>query len=990
VRVEFTGIGFSDPGAAGARLDALVDAGRAGLAANLAEALAACAAPDAALVRLERFLERTLSRETVLALMADVPRYTQLLLTILDQSHYLTDIVCRNPEYMSWLWQEAELEQAQPREALAAALHHQLGAVAAFEAQCRIIRRFHRREMLRIAARDLFVHASVASVTADLSNLADATLEGALEAAAADLYVRYGRPMRCSDARRESTFGIMALGKLGGRELNFSSDVDLIFLYAAEGDTSGGHSGVMGNAEFYQKLGERVIRALAEHTEEGHVFRVDMRLRPYGNAGPLTVSLESAVGYYESAGDAWERQALIKCRPSAGDLALCREFIERTRPFVYPRYFDDETLEAICDMKRLSEAEVAGRGRTGIEVKLGRGGIRDIEFTVQMLQMLHGGRIPELRAVNTLEAIVALGERGLLRPFEASALASNYAFLREIEHRLQIEGGQQRHVLPETSVKRDEFARRLGYPDGESFLSAYQDRTRETRAILERFLAVKGAGTLWVADLLNPLSDGEEGVARLGAMGFAAPEKARGELLLLANGPPERPHSAHVRQHFASVAPALLEALARAGDPDASLVRLGQILATVAAPGVIYDVLRWSPEFCGHLVTLVSNSRYLTEILIRDPALFETFSSERVLAASRSREDLKGELAYLSQAYDSEAALYRLRNGETLRIGMRELMLNTTVLDVGRELSVLADVCVEQIVQRARALAAARHGLSEARFAVLGLGKLGGQELNYGSDLDLVFVYEGGAGVDSGAYFAEVGTQAIRLLKEPTQYGFLYDVDARLRPDGSKGVLAVSSNRFSQYFTEEAQAWERLALMKIRAIAGDLDFAEKIAEQGRAIAFARPMKPDEAVHTEALQRKLAQNASPLDLKKGEGGLAEIEFAVRMRQLQYAADVPELVRGDVLGAIDVLVLNTLLDAEAFGALTLTYLLFRRIENRIRMMDGRPNSVVPESAIERADLAKRIGIEGDLAELVVEHKVRAHAVCRKILSNANESK
>jgi len=328
---------------------------------------------------------------------------------------------------------------------------------------------------LRIAVRDIFVHGSLGSLVEDMSNLADAMVTVAYECAYREISARYGVP-QSEQGGKEAVFTVLGMGKLAGRELNFSSDIDLIFLYSHDGQTSGGTSGTTSNVDFFRRVGERVIKMLHEQTAEGHVFRVDMRLRPYGRAGALAISIDSAIAYYERAGQAWERQALIKTRPIAGDLALGEEFIERTRPFTYPRYFDDETLEDIRNTKQQMEARVGDRGETSREVKLGRGGIRDIEFTVQVLQLLNGGRIPELRSPNTLDTIAVLGEHGILRPLDAAALKSNYLFLRQVEHRLQIEGSQQRHTLPKDPGELNYFARRMGYENAARRVSRSERR----------------------------------------------------------------------------------------------------------------------------------------------------------------------------------------------------------------------------------------------------------------------------------------------------------------------------------------------------------------------------------------------------------------------------------------------------------------------------------------------------------------------------------
>jgi glutamate-ammonia-ligase adenylyltransferase len=986
VRPEFDRVRFQDSEAAERRLATLLGTDRPRLAENLAAALEESPDADLALVRLERYLASSRTPHLDLDLMAAAPLFARLVVIVLGQSHFLTDIVCRNPEYMTWLWEEGELAQTRPREDAVREALSLVDAFNTFESRCEALRRFRRREILRIAARDIVAHCAVAAVADDLSNFADAACEAAIRCARLELGPRYGGPVASRDGR-EAGFVAIGVGKLGARELNFSSDIDLVFLYDEDGQTTGGASSVLSNSEYFQKLGERMIKALAEQTAEGAIFRVDMRLRPHGRMGPLAVDIDNAIHYYEGVGQAWERQALIKARPVAGDLELGARFVERTRPFVFPKFFDDETLEDIRNGKRQMEAQIAERGETGIEVKLGSGGIRDIEFTVQMLQLLNGGRIPELRIAPTLRAIKALGEHELLKPLDAQALASNYVFLRQVEHRLQIEGSQQRHCLPSDPDELDAFARRFGYTSGASFMNDYTDRAKATRQILDQFLATKGSGTLWVADLLNPHSEAEAGKSGLRDLGFTEIETARRELVALYTGPRERPHTLHVRQQFLGVAPHLLQALSRANDPDATLLRLTQILSNLRAPSVIYDMLILSPDLCGQLVTLVENSEYLSGLLVRDPGLFDTAGRTSALAHAVPREELEAELASLLRAYDSDAAPYRLHTGETLRIGMRDLILGVDVMDIGQELTLLAEVCLGYAVDKARKSTADKYGKAAARFAVLALGKFAGRELGYGSDLDLVFVYEADMPIESGVspieYFTAVASNIIRTLKEPTKYGLLYDVDARLRPDGNKGSLVVSDARLTQYYLNEAQAWERLALVKIRAVGGDAAFAARVEEQARALAFTLPLTRENLDTIEDIRAKLAAASSPLSLKKSEGGLAELEFAVRLLQIKYAKKDPDVTPRDVLGALEALPRAGAIAEGDATALRETYLLFRRIENRLRVQHGRSTSILPGAAAEREHLAKRLGFSGDFLGLVNDRKAEVHRIYTSVL-------
>jgi glutamate-ammonia-ligase adenylyltransferase len=987
---------FSDPEQARQALDALTELAGEDFSAAVGSASLETGDPLRALVGMTRFVERSISPKMEAALALASPRYLDMLTTLFFQSRLMTDILCRNPEYASWLWEEAVLDRARSVEEMLGDLRRAVRNTTGFAEFSTAIRRFSRRQILRIATREVWLHQPFSTVAEDISNLADTAIEAAIEAAAVQLSPKYGRPTHSAvDAAREpgpASFVVLGMGKLGGRELNFSSDIDLLFIYSDHGETTGGSSGRISNEVYFNKLGELIIKAVSESTRDGMVFRVDMRLRPFGKSGPLASAFDQVLDYYMNHGRAWERQALIKARPCAGDLDLGTALLEKLRPFIFPRYFDDATLEDIRHVKGQTEARTAEQGKTEREVKLGRGGIRDIEFTVQMLQLLNGGRWPDLRTKSTLEAIQALGERQSLSPFEAVSLSRHYVFLRQAEHRLQIEGGQQIHALPEQPQELDQFARKLGYSDGESFMRVYREHTGETRRILERFLASKGAGHLWVAELLDPQVTAPAGIEKLKAAGFQNPEQARSELLLLANGPENARYTREVAQYFASITPALVEAFAAVPCPDTTLLRLGQVLAKLPAPGTLYDLLRCNPSLCRYFATLIANSDYLCSILVRDISLLDLVGTPSAFSSASTRESLESDLAGLERATLPDAAPYRLRDGEMLKVALRELVQGISVADVGDELTVLAEVILANALQKARFTVEARYGTNPRKFAILALGKFGGREMGYGSDMDLVFVHEhSDEALEPGTYsdteyFPAIASHTLKSLKEPTRHGILYDIDARLRPDGSKGVLSITDRRLAQYYTEEAQPQERFALMKARAVAGDPDFAAHIDRTARDIAFSMPLNLETLERIEELRAKAASVAVPLDLKRHEGSLAEVEFATRILQLQHVLSHPRLKWGGVFKALAHLKEQGLADASDCDVLAEAYGFYRRIINRVRMMNGSSTSKLPEDDEVRSQLAARLNMDGDMMQAVQEMRTAVHAVYERIYTAA----
>jgi len=960
---------------------------------GLHEVLARCGDPDHGLVGLTRFLETANYDPDEITRMREAPEYLRMLVELFSQGSLMCDILCGTPSHGRWLWENAFPDRGRSREEMLAMLDEAFKEVTDFDGRQRWLRRFSRLEKLRITVREVVVHAPFESVVADISCLADTMIEGAFRAAREHLATRFGILVADEDPRHEVTFCVLAMGKLGGYELNYSSDIDLTFVYSANGHTREDTPRHATTEEYYRKLCEILITALSGQTSEGHVFRVDTRLRPFGKSGPLACSMDSAVDYYTNYGRAWERQALIKARPCAGDISLGETLLERLRPFIYPRYFDDATLEDIRGVKEQTEAVIAARTETDREVKLGRGGIRDIEFTVQMLQLLHGGRWPDSRTPNTLTALRALGERQRIRPFEAKTLERNYIFLRGIEHRLQIEGGRQTHILPEPGSELDRLARRLGYIDGDVFMGIYRERTEETRAILEQFLASKGAGNLWVNELLEPRSECVAGLEKLRSLGFKDAQRARQEILLLANGPDEAPYTRETAQQFAAITPFLLNALGQTPDPDAVLLRLGQVLSLLPVPSTLYNLLNYHPSLSRYLIALISNSDYFSEMLVRDISLLDLIGTPGYIEQPARREALERSLADLKGAANPAPALYRFRDGEVLKVALRDLSMGISVAEVGDELSLLAEVVIQDVLNDARENIADRYGRTPAAFAVLALGKFGGRELGYGSDLDLVFVHEDEPArfepsISQGEYFAAIASQVLKRLKEPTRYGILYNVDARLRPDGNKGVLSIPEQRLRQYYLEEAYPWEKFALMKVRAVAGDPAFMARAEAEARHIAFS--MRPDRAAleELESMRTRLAATVSKLDLKRREGGIAEIEFATRLLQLRHVAGNPDLERGGVFGALAVLAEKGLLSELACETLRAGYAFFRHLLNRARMMRGSSSSCLPESPDILQRLALGLGVKEDLLEKVESHAVAVHDTYRAIYESLYE--
>ena len=581
--------------------------------------------PEAALNHFSRFMLVAFNRRWIYHLLRDAPFLMPTVLHSFGASTYLSDILIRNPLYFYDLIDANVMDAPKTRDRMYDELATTLGRYNSIEQKLCVIRQYKRRESLRIAVRDLLKEADVETTTLEMSNLAEATLQHCYEIGQEQVIKpKFGTP-RNEDGTGPCRFAIIGMGKFGGYELNFSSDIDLIFVYSDEAQTDAG----IDNSEYYARLCEFLIKAMSEVTADGYVFRVDIRLRPESSAGVIIRSMESYESYYEGWGDLWERQALIKARPVAGDMAFGDEFIRMIQPFVYQRYLDGVTLSEIkVDIRntkaRIEERLVKEKADLDKHVKLGPGGIRDIEFTIQCLQMIHGGKRKSLCSQNTLETLEALKANELLEPAEADALTEAYRFLRKVENCIQIEADQQRYSVPSKVEEELQLAKRVGYREAalETFRQDYQARKTRVRETFEKVMNVQAPGQLDVAVLLSQ-DNVEEMQTQLGRFGFENVREARRLLKQLATGGDGRQFSPAVKRTFLKLAPVLLQCLSEAPDPDMALRYFEAFAAKVGARSSYYTMFLEKPEALEALTGVCGSSLYLADLLMASPELFD-------------------------------------------------------------------------------------------------------------------------------------------------------------------------------------------------------------------------------------------------------------------------------------------------------------------------------------------------------------------------------
>jgi glutamate-ammonia-ligase adenylyltransferase len=953
------------------------------LAVQLDSVLPRCADPGMALGNLERFVAATPAIGATLARLAEDHRATEILLQVFSTSQYFSEVLIRDPELLDWLRSGPERPD---RSALIDELWSTLAGLPSEPAQSLAVRRFRRRESLRIGYNDIVRGVSLEVTTRDLSDLADACVEGAVRAARARAQERFGVPVTAAGSA--ARFGVLGMGKLGGQELNYSSDIDLVFLFDQDGLSTGPK--VISNSEFFARVGSDIVRLLADHTALGIAYRVDMRLRPDGDQGALASSLEATLGYYVTRGRTWERQALIKCRPVAGDIELGETFWAEIEPFVYRRFLGASEIAEIKSLKRRIEQRTLTAGTASVEVKSGHGGIRDVEFVVQFLQLLHGGEYPQVRHGTTLQAILRLEEVGCLSTEERCILDDDYRFLRQVEHRLQILFDRQTHEMPRDPEALRTLAVRMGYPaaspweerEGPAvrFMADYRNKTELNRRILNHILhdAFSGdagsAGDPIVDLVLDPDPTPEFINEVLAPYPFRDRSTAYQNLTALAREDFQFLSQARCLHFLAAIAPRLLDAVCQTPNPDMTLTNLEKVSGSLGAKAVLWELFNFNPPSLRLYVELCASSQFLSEILINNPGMVDDLVDSLVVDRPIPRAAIKAELAGLCKgAEDLAPILWSFRNKEWIRIGTRDILGREPVRTVTRELADVAEAIVTQAARDQWDRRASRFGTPRCaqtgrrdRWAILALGKLGGRELTYHSDLDLVFLHEtegsttgGDTAVSNEQFVTEVAQRLLSALGGGSAGRPLYKVDTRLRPFGASGPLVHTLRAFIDYLRNSTQTWERMALTRARVIFATGGFARPVIEGIHSVLKSPVDSARIAADVIAMRRKLDLTRSRHDLKRGSGGLTDLEFIIQYLLLVHAHRHPELLVPNSWDALEMLKRHEILGPQVYTELRDAYEFLRTVEGRLRMIHNRDASELPANPTELERLALRVG-------------------------------
>jgi [glutamine synthetase] adenylyltransferase / [glutamine synthetase]-adenylyl-L-tyrosine phosphorylase len=848
--------------------------------------------------------------------LEDSPDHAVAVLNFLTFSPASLEKICRQPELLQWLShsdvQNPKVDSRPTWRGNRDLNFHEL-------------RRWKSQEMLRIAFREIVGLADFTETTRDITAVAGRCVSTVYTTCLEDLESKSGRP--------ETGFCILAMGKFGGRELNYSSDIDVVFLFGEEGRLTP----KLTYHGFFTRLAEQIIRIFS--VTANPLFRIDVRLRPEGAQGPLVRSLTSMENYYAGYGETWERMALIKARGITGDRELIYEFGQRLQPFIYPRIVSTDLMEEIAAVKARIERDIVGVTDLHRNVKLGFGGIREIEFILQTLQLLHGARNAFLQEQNSLKTLEALSQLNILSPDEVSLLKDAYIFLRAVEHRLQIQNEQQTHTLPPRQEDWLPIARTLGYNRVDTFAETLRNHTAAVRTIFERLFKSTG-----VAHAKRDLS------------AFRDPENAARSLKALREGPANVHVAPRTRRLFGKLEPELLDQCAHVADPDATLKRFVRFVDGYGTRGLLFETMLANPKLLELLMRLFDASAIYSDVVIRRPHLIEDVARDKGLGLPLSKEHFLEGLNRNDESLPPLEWVRAFRRSAVVRILVRDILGFASQEILELEMSCLAEACLEYCCRQLP---------RPDEITILALGKFGGRELLYGADLDVVFI---GHDVSAGA-------QLKQYMGARMSEGAVYPLDERLRPDGEKGVLVTPLSAYREYFERRSQFWEAQALTKARAVYGpEVEALESVVRETWSQRSARVDLKQEIgkMYWRILKQRVKGN-DRIFFKTGKGGLIGIEFLVQYLQMKH--QIPE---NNTLRAIDKL--GPLLNAEDRATLVSTYKFLRRIESVLRRVSNSPVSQLPSNPEELHMLSIRTGFnsQAEFLHTYSEFRSKAEAI------------
>ncbi len=1030
--------------------------------------------PDRGLNNFERFSEKIFDKNYFYTILNNEPWFIKALAVLFSGSQLLTDILLSNPSIFDWLKEHETLNKSKVKDILYRELWQFLQKAQSYNEKLKILRHFKKREYLRVGLRDLLGYADVVETIKDISNLADVCLQNSYEFCEQELIKKNGIPVY-SDAngnRRKVEFAVLGMGKLGGEELNFSSDIDLIYIYSSdEGKTTGVNADhksfvSISNHEFFSKLARMITDAINQITSDGNVFRIDLGLRPEGQSGDIASSIQSCEIYYESWGQTWERQALIKARVAAGSEELGKQFEKIRKNFVYRKYLDFQAIDEIREGKLKIENKLKSLAKT-MDVKLGKGGIREIEFSVQVFQLIYGGRNESIHEKNTLKALKLIYENKYLEEKDYHGLVKAYRFLRDLENKIQISFGLQNHVIPIKKEDQSVLAKKMGIKEtdnnnsAEMLLKEYEQHTQKVHKIFDDLFKPEEDGK---RKFSQTVSSGEPEINSLQLIekySFKNKQRVLKNIQLLEQGRTFSHPTARSKTIFEKLIPDILQIASGQSDPDEAINNLEKFIQSLKSREIFFDLLKENTKLLELLLALFGNSGYLSDVLIRQPDLLDSILDIESIYRFKPKKKMDTELKkYLEgkhkienikrprgrnqtelplwrtnektspknkllQSDSIKEVLRKFKKGEELRIGLRFLLKEADMENTFGDLSLLAEVYLTNSLKIAEHELRKKHGKpfikhsegkpSECGFVIIGMGKFGGCELDFGSDLDIIFVYEGEGqtGGSEGAieqdrvedlpsisslarrgngevskknilsesreplpekksiqnqeYFIKLATMIYDLAGSITSAGYAYKIDTDLRPEGKKGILALPLSSYKKYFEERACVWERQSLTCARFIAGSEKVGKKFIDLAHEFVYKKRFEYGSPAEMHRLRIKMEkelgrETRKKKDAKVGYGGLVDIEFIVQLLQMRSGGEFPGLRQTRTADALKETARVGLISLEQYNKLKESYYFLRQVINGIRIVHERSESKLPESDEKLSKLAFRMGHTG----------------------------
>ena len=793
-------------------------------------------------------------------------------------SDYVVDQLVRYPRLLLQLVDSGDLLSRYGNDRYRSALQTQLAGAQDEAALARVLRQFRRREMVRIIWRDSCGLADFQETVGDLSHLADACIDGALDKLYGWMEPEFGLPYYHPSPSPSSQQGqpmpmvVLGMGKLGACELNLSSDIDLMFAYAHEGETRGGRRS-LAHRDFFTRLGQKLIKALDENTVDGFVFRVDMRLRPYGSSGALALNFRAMESYYEEQGREWERYAMIKARAIGSDNGDGDELLRRLRPFVYRRYVDFGVIESLRELKKLINQEVLRKGNED-NVKTGAGGIREVEFIAQVFQLIRGGQDVALQQRNLMQVMGIIRDLELLPAAVIQSLCDDYVLLRNVEHRIQALQDRQTQLLPTDPLQQARIAVGMGYADWAGFYQVLGQARQRVRSHFDALIAAPQdqdevvvrdqAVALWMTE-----QSGAEGQEDLQALGFRALESSWHLLHEFRTSRQVTHQQAVGRERLDKLMPMLINACAQQADPDLTLQRVLRLVEAILRRSAYIALLVENPHSLERLAMLFAASPWVADTIARYPMLLDTLLNEATLLNPLDVDTLKNELRQVLLRIPEDDlerqmdALRQFKHSHVLRVAASEIAETLPLMKVSDYLTWLAETLLQAVLELAWHQMVDKYGRPtradgtpcEQDFIIVGYGKVGGIELSYSSDLDLVFIHDadssgvtdGDKSIDNNVFFARLGQRIIHILTSKMASGELYETDMRLRPSGNSGLLVSSLKAFQDYQENNAWNWEHQALVRARVVAGCPRLARRFAEVREAVHGVPPAVPHDGL-----------------------------------------------------------------------------------------------------------------------------------------------